>query len=78
MLNYMSKVMEKHVYDCFYDHLISHKLHSPFLSGFRIRPAFYPSAPFVDKGLLLVELITVDLHKAFDLLNMDIPLFKLS
>ena len=80
----VSKIIERHVFDCFTRLLDSFYLLSPFQSGFRkmhscetgltsLISKWYNE---IDKGNI-IGVINIDLHKAFNLVNLDILMFKL-
>ena len=84
VLSTLSKLLEKHVYSCFYSYLMNNKLLHPAQSGFR---NFYSCetaltnlaekwAKALDTGLLN-GVIMIDLTKAFDLISHKILLRKL-
>ena len=84
ILSCLSKIFERHVHVIFYKFLTSHRLLCDAQSGFRtgnscqtgLTRLLNKCITEIDKGNI-VGLLTVDLRKAFDLLNINILLKKL-
>ena len=84
VLPVLSKLLERHVHQCFYSFLVQHKLLHPAQSGFRhsfscetaLANLVNKWSEAIDKGLLN-GVVLLDLRKAFDLINHKILLQKL-
>ena len=84
ILNILSKIIESHVHDSFYNFLSSYSLLSPQQSGFRknrscetgLATLLSQWHQYIDNNVMIVS-INIDLRKAFDLLNHDILCKKL-
>ena len=80
----VSKIIERHVFDCFTRFLDSFNLLLPFQSGFRKMHSCETGLTSlinnwyneIDKGNI-IGAINIDLRKAFNLVNLDILIFKL-
>ena len=79
-----SKIIEKHVHKHFYNFLTQYDLISPTQSGFRKKHSCETALTYlindwiniIDNGHLIGS-VTVDMRKAFDVINFDILLEKL-
>ena len=81
----LSKVIERHVHDCFYDYLVTYGLLCSSQSGFRKRYSCESSLlKLVNEWFTqmdssnVIGSVTVYLRKAFDILNHDILVEKLT